>query len=163
MRFFAGGALLGAALIAGGAFLYVSGHPEVMDHIVAALAKGKFNAAQSYEDRKKVFFSIPEPSVPTSTFGEHILEKINASFNNSVSSSTPAVATSSAQSPPAPATAESASAVLQWAEVVRTVFLQLDSSHLIALKAELRALLLAEVQASPRSCCSAGSPRHAPC
>lgn len=65
--------------------MYIRRNPDVIDKGLAMVAKEQFHLCTSFEERKRIFLSIPEPEIPMDVFEAQILDKINNYYMNAES------------------------------------------------------------------------------
>ena len=137
--------LLGVGGILGGAFLafcgsyYVRNNPDIIDAGVAWLARAEFDAATSYEARKRVYMGLPEPQISFSALEARILASLTDEAQG---------AAATPESGPESAPGSGARAAQAWAKMTNAAFQAVDRSWLLATKAEMRRELVAEIIAA---------------
>ena len=103
MGFMAGGATLGAAVMGGGMYIFVSNNPRIMERAVVFLAVRSFESGD-FQKRKAVFFGLPEPTLPSlssmvDVSMEEALAELNQPRPTPAASPSPSSSSSSSSSP----------------------------------------------------------------
>ena len=150
------GAVAGGLTLAIGCSLYVRNHPQIIDYVVAWLAKVEFDNTKGYEGRKQLYMKLPEPQISVSSLEAQIL----AALAEEASKADGSTATDGAASAGADAASNRAVA-LGWANMATMAFAAVDGSHLLRTKGLMRRALIDEICSRDLSGTSAEDPSAA--
>ena len=155
-RLVVGGICIGASGLVAGGYWFVKRDPRSVEWLVTQYWRREFRRAEGYEERRKVYLGLPEPSESNfSAMEDAILEQVVALWSAAENTRAQAGGRGAAAAAPAAeaghvhAIQESVGAVsLLWARTVAEALHTLEQSSLLTTRSDLRAQLLDEVVAA---------------
>ena len=154
------GGVAGGLILAIAATLYVRNDPQIIDYVVAWLAKIEFDNTKSYEGRKQLYLKLPEPQISVSSLEAQIMAALTEEAGKADGGNA-AAADGDASSRAAADAASHSTVALGWANMATTAFAAVDGSHLLRTKGQMRHALIAEICSRDLSGTSAEDPSAA--
>lgn len=135
------GGVAGGMILAVLGTVYVRRHPQIIDYVIAWLAKVEFDATQSYEDRKQLYMDLPEPQFSVTSVEAKVLAALADGSTSVRTGGDQAIDDDSI-----------GKLALAWASMTTSAFETMGGSWLLATKAEMRRKLIDEICSARFSC-----------